>query len=709
MDAARHACYGQRSYGYEPSIDMPSNPMKTLIFTAVFWFSTALSHAQDPGLAVEKVAGGFGFVEGPAWDPIHKHLLFSDIRNDRIVKLAKGDVVSTHLQGSGKSNGLVFDREGNLYACLGGARQVVKISANGERRVLAETFAGKRLNSPNDLALDGVGGVYFTDPRYGKADDLEQEVMAVYYIHADRRVTRVVDDLQRPNGILVSRDGGGLYVAEPDKGEIHFYPILSPGLVGKGRVLFRSNREVDGRGPDGMAIDADGLIYATYRNVLVLNAKGKLQGRIAVPEVPANCIIGGSDRRTLYITARTGLYRVGIGVRGQPLRRTTPRPEVLPKRLPRFEAVDIDTDIGVGYGVSVSEMNGDGKPDIVLVDRQVIHWYENPGWQKHEIVSKLTPRDHVCIAARDIDGDGLAELAAGAGWNPGDTNKSGSVHALLPGANRSELWQPVTLPHEPTVHRMRWVRVANKEFRLVVAPLHGRGNRAGQGAGVRLLAYEGPSGPDQSWQTELIDDSLHVMHNFDPVQWDRDVAEELLVASREGLYVMDRTADRWQRTQLTGRAVGESQFRGAGEIRAASIGWGARVVATVEPFHGNQIVVYMPPEQGSPRTFWRRQVLDSDLKQGHAIATGDLLGAGADQIVVGWRNKNAAGKFGIRYYIPLHTDGNQWQRVSVDDTGMACEDLRLADLDGDGRLDIVAAGRSTRNLRVYFNRATSGN
>ncbi|MEE2886956.1 MAG: hypothetical protein VX951_05945, partial [Planctomycetota bacterium] len=114
-------------------------------------------------------------------------------------------------------------------------------------------------------------------------------------------------------------------------------------------------------------------------------------------------------------------------------------------------------------------------------------------------------------------------------------------------------------------------------------------------------------------------------------------------------------------------------------------------------------------EAGSPRTFWRRQVLDSDLRQGHAVASGDLLGSGADQIVVGWRNKNAAGKFGIRYYIALHSDGRSWQRVTVDDSEMACEDLRLADVDGDGRLDIVAAGRATRNLRVYFNRPPSGN
>ncbi|MEE2887171.1 MAG: SMP-30/gluconolactonase/LRE family protein [Planctomycetota bacterium] len=688
---------------------MPRYFIVSLVFSVTVSLAIAPGVAQDPADEVTKVAAGFGFVEGPAWDPINKRLLFSDIRNDRILALSKSEEVSTYLEGSGRSNGLVFDREGNLYACLGGARQVVKIAGNGARTVLADKFGGKRLNSPNDLALDDMGGIYFTDPRYGQADDLEQDVMAVYYIHPDRRVARVIGDLKRPNGILVSRDGSGLYVAEPDKREIHFYPILAPGVVGKGHVLFRSDGDRDGRGPDGMAIDENGLIYATYRNLLVLNASGKLQRRIAVPEVPANCVIGGAGNRTLYITARTGLYRVGLSVPAQALRTTTPRPRISSKRLPRFEVVDVDSKIGVGYGLAVTEMNGDGKPDIVLVDRQVIQWYENPGWKKHSIVARLTPRDHVCLAARDIDGDGLAELAAGAGWNPGDTQNSGSVHRLLPIDGRSRPWQAVQLPHEPTVHRMRWVRISEQDYRLVVVPLHGRGNRAGQGAGVRLLEYQQPGEGNESWQTRLIDASLHVTHNFDPVQWDQDPAEELLVGSREGLYLFDRGADGWQRTQLTGRRMGETSFRGAGEIRAMQIGRGSKSLATIEPFHGNQVVVYTSPEAGSPRTFWRRQVLDSDLRQGHAIASGDLLGSGVDQIVVGWRNKNAAGKFGIRYYIALHSDGRSWQRVTVDDSEMACEDLRLADVDGDGRLDIVAAGRATRNLRVYFNRPPSGN
>src|SRR5262245_20264119 len=118
---------------------------------------------------------------------------------------------------------------------------------------------------------------------------------------------------------------------------------------------------------------------------------------------------------------------------------------------PSFRAVDVDKSVEIGYGVTVADVNGDKKPDILLADKQLIVWYENPGWQKHVIAEKLTPKDHVCIAAADIDGDGKCEIAVGAEWNPGDTVNSGAVFYLVPGADRTQRWEPVRLPHEPTV------------------------------------------------------------------------------------------------------------------------------------------------------------------------------------------------------------------------------------------------------------------
>src|SRR6266496_6391561 len=161
---------------------------------------------------------------------------------------------------------------------------------------------------------------------------------------------------------------------------------------------------------------------------------------------------------------------------------------------PVFKATEIDRNIEIGYGVTVADVNGDHKPDILLADKNVIVWYENPSWTKHIMAEKLTQLDHVCLAAQDLDGDGKCEVAVGAGWNPGDTLNSGAVFYLIPPLDRTQKWEPVVLPHEPTVHRMRWVKNASGRYDLVVVPLHGRGNNpgAGTGEGVKILAYKMP-------------------------------------------------------------------------------------------------------------------------------------------------------------------------------------------------------------------------
>jgi VCBS repeat protein len=355
---------------------------------------------------------------------------------------------------------------------------------------------------------------------------------------------------------------------------------------------------------------------------------------------------------------------------------------------PVFKAVDVDTKIEIGYGVAVADVNGDKKPDILLADKNLIVWYENPSWTKHIIAEKLTPLDHVCIAAADLDGDGKAEVAAGAGWNPGDTVNSGAVFYLLPPADRTQKWEPIQLQHEPTVHRMRWVN-----GNLVVVPLHGRGNKGGQGAGVKILAYHKPADVKQPWPTEVLDENLHMTHNFDPVQWDSDSEQELLVGGKEGVFLLNGKPS----MQLSGTESG-----GAGEVRLGKLGDGKRFFATVEPMHGTNLVVYRESGSGP----WSRKVLDSSLVDGHALACGDLAKAGSDQIVVGWRAMGKAGaKVGIKMFAAQDSAGDQWKETLVDDNKMACEDLTLADLNADGRLDIVAAGRATKNVKIYWNGA----
>jgi gluconolactonase len=298
---------------------------------AVLGISTTLSAADLKDLVAAnatpvKVVGDCKFTEGPAYSP-KGFLLFSDIPNTRIVRVDNDGTTSDFLKPSGKANGLMFDSAGHLYACQGGSRRVVKIAIqDGKIESLCDSYDGKPLNSPNDLALDGHGGLYFTDPRYGADMKIDQPCMGVYYIDSRGKTTRVIDSLQRPNGILVSIDGKSLYVAEPNQRQIFKYEITGPGHLGTGKPLFTSDEQLDGNGPDGMCLDQQGNVYATYKGIVVLSSSGNVIGRIATPEQPANCKFGGADGKTLYITARTSLYSLAMNVAGAPLFESGPSP-----------------------------------------------------------------------------------------------------------------------------------------------------------------------------------------------------------------------------------------------------------------------------------------------------------------------------------------------------------------------------------------------
>lgn len=368
---------------------------------------------------------------------------------------------------------------------------------------------------------------------------------------------------------------------------------------------------------------------------------------------------------------------------------------------PKFRPVNVDTNIAIGYGLAIADVDGDAKPDIVLADKNQIAWYSNPGWAKHVIAEKLTELDHVCVAAADIDGDGRAEIAVGAGWNPGDTTNSGALFFLIPPADRTQRWEPVALPHEPTVHRIQWVRDWQGRMTLVSVPLHGRGNNPGkgEGAGVKIQRYRPPANPKDPWEVTVLDESLHKTHNLDPVEWDGDPAREFLICSKEGVFLSNWSQDKQGNVlvPLTGDAGG-----GAGEIRLGTLGTN-RFLATVEPMHGNALVIYRPAESGS-NPLWARRVLDDSIVDGHAVVCADFLGLGRDQVVVGWRAMNRPGvKVGLRLWTPVDAAGTEWRATMVDDNTMACEDLKVGDLNGDGRPDLVAAGRATRNVKVYYN------
>lgn len=268
------------------------------------------------------------FTEGPAWHP-DGYLLFTDIPNNRILRVLPDGTHNDWMTDSQGANGLMCDQQGNVYAAQGNAQQVARLRATGSGEqgelaaVLASDFEGQPFNKPNDLALDADGGLYFTDPNYSQ-NDPTQPVEGVYYLSAEGKVSRVVDDLPRPNGVLVSADGKHLYVANINLRKIMRYDIVGPGSISSGEVIFTGDESLDGGGPDGMSLDEHGNIYATYKSIVVLTADGELVGRIEVPEKPANCAFGGPDAQTLYVTARTSLYSIPMKVAGIALRATGP-------------------------------------------------------------------------------------------------------------------------------------------------------------------------------------------------------------------------------------------------------------------------------------------------------------------------------------------------------------------------------------------------
>lgn len=347
---------------------------------------------------------------------------------------------------------------------------------------------------------------------------------------------------------------------------------------------------------------------------------------------------------------------------------------------PRFQAQEIGAGLGVVYAVTTADVNGDGKRDVVAISGTQLLWFENPTWAKHVVTERVTTHDNVALAPLDIDHDGKLDFALGADWQSTNTSTGGSLH-WVSGAGKVH-----HLATEPTLHRIRWADVdGDRRPELIVAPLHGRGTKAPDwtaGAGARILVYKVPRNPAQeTWPVEVADDTLHIVHNFTVVD------REIWAASAEGVYALSRGGNgKWTR-----RLIGEGK---PGEIKLGQVG-SKRHLATVEPWHGNSVVVY--EEAGAP---WRRTVIEESLGQAHALGWGDFDRDKSDELVVGWRGK----PWGLALYRRME---GKWTKTMVDD-GVAVEDLAIDDLNGDGRPEIIAGGRTTGNIRIYWSGQQAG-
>jgi gluconolactonase len=294
---------------------------KTVAVTCLFLLVMVSGFRQDglneiirKGAVPEKLADGFLFTEGPSADN-DGNVYFTDQPNDRIMVWKSPGSLETFMQPSGRSNGLSFDRNGNLWACADENNELWMIDK--EKKIVKYPFlySEKLLNGPNDLWIDSDGGIYFTDPYYKrpwwKHTQMPQEIQGVYYITPDKKnITRIIDDLQQPNGIVGSEDGRFLFVADIGGNKTYKYEILKNGTVGN-RQLFCE------LGSDGMTIDSKGNIYLTGKGVTIFDKSGKKVGNIPIPESwTANVCFGDKDLKSLFITASKGLYRVKLKVRG---------------------------------------------------------------------------------------------------------------------------------------------------------------------------------------------------------------------------------------------------------------------------------------------------------------------------------------------------------------------------------------------------------
>ena len=269
--------------------------------------------AQENGEdQMQRVAGGYRFTEGPAWSR-EGFLLFSDVPNDRIMKYVPGQTPVVFRENSNGANGNAFDGQGRLYTCESRARRVVRMDKKGEIQVLAEKWEGKRLNAPNDIVVRKDGHVYFTDPAFGKqADTRELDFYGVYHITPKEEMRLVAKPVGRPNGIALSHNGRVLYVANSDEHLVRAYDVDRNGELSNDRVVISG---VDGV-PDGIRVDEKGNIYLAATGVMIFDAQGKFIETLGMAEAPANCAFGDADLQTLYITARTSLYRMRRDVKG---------------------------------------------------------------------------------------------------------------------------------------------------------------------------------------------------------------------------------------------------------------------------------------------------------------------------------------------------------------------------------------------------------
>ncbi len=348
-------------------------------------------------------------------------------------------------------------------------------------------------------------------------------------------------------------------------------------------------------------------------------------------------------------------------------------------------------------------MNNDGRPDVLGMTSRIeeLPWYENPTWERHVLVEGMPGL--VNMAAHDIDGDGIPELSIENEFSMVAAKSRGLVWLLRHPGDPTQPWKPIPVDELTTSHHVAWADVdgdGTKE--LINAPLIGADALAPKYEdNVPLVYYHVPDDLEGSWERLLIDDQLSgVLHRVRVTQWDDDRREELLTAGFDGITLHDPTGSdgdiSWANTRLSRGHKEEPKTAGASDVAVGNLN-GNRMLASVEPWHGNQVVVYTQGESGA----WQRRIIYDQLIEGHEVCVGDFNEDGRDDIVAGDRARGQVA--GSHVFFAQDDGGGEWLHLDLDPMGMSASGCAVADINNDGQLDIVQIGGATKNIKWYEN------
>ena len=388
---------------------------------------------------------------------------------------------------------------------------------------------------------------------------------------------------------------------------------------------------------------------------------------------------------------RTGIVTILISLNlfaYQPVDRSAPPA--------RFAEHTIATDLAGGYQVVISDINRDGKPDLIALasGMKELVWFENPGWQRHVLVDNIS-RPINC-AAWDIDGDGIPEIALAHEFSNDPAKSTGVLSLLKHRSDLSQPWEMTEIDRLSTSHRLRWLDLdGNGKKVLVNAPLAGEFVKPPDYRGAVPLVFYRPG----SWKRETVSEELQgVLHGIFITDWDKDGRQDIFTASFLGIDLFTFGANRrWRRTKIAAGNPDPWPRGGSSEIAVGKSGTD-RFLCAIEPWHGNQVVVYRRHKQR-----WQRQVIDATLNDGHVLLTADLNRDGRDEIIAGYRGQGRS----VYIFSAEDLKGSRWTRQSLDEGGIAAAGCAVADLNGDGRPDVACIGAATANLKWYENLGTA--